>query len=103
MEGVAGIEHYGECLPSHRSAYARGRRLMTDEVLASIDALRSEGIERITVGDWHMVGTDAERERLPDGEKGSRGRSMRRRVGSLIATPSIRAKERSWLGSARRG
>jgi D-aminopeptidase len=67
MEGVAGIEHYGECLPSHRSAYARGRRLMTDEVLASIDALRSHGVERITVGDWHMVGTNVERERLPDG------------------------------------
>ena len=34
MEGIAGIEDYGECLPSHPAAYARGRRLMTDEVAA---------------------------------------------------------------------
>jgi D-aminopeptidase len=30
MEGVAGIEHHGDCLPSHRRRYARGRRLLTD-------------------------------------------------------------------------
>jgi D-amino peptidase len=67
MEGIAGIEDYRECLPSHPSAYARGRRLMTDEVLAVVGALREGGVERITVGDWHMVGTNIERERMPAG------------------------------------
>ena len=67
MEGIAGIEDYGDCLPSHPSAYARGRRLMTDEVLAAIEALRAAGAERISVGDWHMVGTNIERDRMPAG------------------------------------
>ncbi|HET6998204.1 MAG TPA: M55 family metallopeptidase [Solirubrobacterales bacterium] len=67
MEGVAGIEDYGECLPSHPAAYARGRALMTDEVLVAVEALRAGGAERISVGDWHMVGTNIERERMPDG------------------------------------
>jgi D-amino peptidase len=67
MEGVAGIEDCGECLPSHPAAYARGRKLMTDEVLAAIGALRDGGVERISVGDWHMVGTNIERERMPGG------------------------------------
>lgn len=67
MEGIAGIEDYGDCLPSHPSAYARGRRLMTDEVLAAVEALRAAGAERISVGDWHMVGTNIERERMPAG------------------------------------
>jgi D-aminopeptidase len=65
MEGVAGIEVYGDCLPSHPRAYARGRRLLTDEVLVAIEALRAGGAERISVGDWHMVGTNIERERMP--------------------------------------
>jgi D-aminopeptidase len=67
MEGIAGIESYGDCLPSHPAAYARGRRLMTDEVLVAIEALRAGGGERISVGDWHMVGTNVERERMPAG------------------------------------
>jgi D-amino peptidase len=67
MEGIAGIEDYGECLPSHPRAYARGRRLMTDEVLVAVEALRAGGAERISVGDWHMVGTNVERERMPAG------------------------------------
>lgn len=67
MEGVAGIDDYGDCLPSHPTAYTRGRRLMTDEVLVAIEALRDAGAERISVGDWHMVGTNIERERMPDG------------------------------------
>lgn len=67
MEGIAGIEASGDCLPSHPSAYARGRRQMTDEVLVAIEALRAGGVERISVGDWHMVGTNIERERMPDG------------------------------------
>src|SRR5262245_33848261 len=67
MEGIAGIEDYRDCLPSHPSAYARGRRLMTDEVLAVVAALREGGAERIGVGDWHMVGTNIERERMPAG------------------------------------
>jgi D-amino peptidase len=67
MEGIAGIEDYGECLPSHPAAYARGRRLMTDEVLAVVGALRAGGVENVSVGDWHMVGTNIERERMPDG------------------------------------
>lgn len=67
MEGVAGIEDYGDCLPSHPSAYARGRRQLTDEVLVAIEALREGGAERISVGDWHMVGTNVERERMPAG------------------------------------
>ncbi len=65
MEGVAGIEDYGDCLPSHPRAYARGRRLLTDEALVAIEALRAGGAERISVGDWHMVGTNIERERMP--------------------------------------
>ena len=67
MEGIAGIEDYGECLPSHPAAYARGRRLMTDEVLAAVEALRAAGVEDVSVGDWHMVGTNIERERMPEG------------------------------------
>jgi D-amino peptidase len=67
MEGIAGIEDYGECLPSHPAAYARGRRLMTDEVLAAVEALRAAGVEDVSVGDWHMVGTNVERERMPEG------------------------------------
>ena len=67
MEGIAGIEDYGDCLPSHPAAYARGRRLMTDEVLVAVEALRANGVERISVGDWHMVGTNIERERMPAG------------------------------------
>lgn len=67
MEGIAGIDDYGDCLPSHPTAYARGRRLMTNEVLIAIEALRDAGAERISVGDWHMVGTNIERERMPDG------------------------------------
>jgi D-aminopeptidase len=67
MEGVAGIDDYGDCLPSHPTAYARGRRLMTDEVLIAIEALSDAGAERISVGDWHMVGTNIERERMPEG------------------------------------
>lgn len=67
MEGIAGIEDCGDCLPSHPAAYARGRRLMTDEVLVAIEALRAAGAERISVGDWHMVGTNIERERMPAG------------------------------------
>jgi D-amino peptidase len=67
MEGIAGIEDYGDCLPSHPAAYARGRKLMTDEVLAVVEALRAGGAGRISVGDWHMVGTNVERGRMPDG------------------------------------
>jgi D-aminopeptidase len=67
MEGVAGIEDYRDCLPSHPAAHARGRRQMTDEVLVAIEALRAGGAGRISVGDWHMVGTNVERERLPAG------------------------------------
>ncbi|TMK57365.1 MAG: hypothetical protein E6G51_06255 [Actinobacteria bacterium] len=65
MEGIAGIESYRDCLPSHPAAYRRGRRQMTDEVLVAIEALRAAGAERISVGDWHMVGTNVERERMP--------------------------------------
>lgn len=67
MEGITGIEACGDCLPSHPAAYARGRRLMTDEVLVAIEALRKAGAGRISVGDWHMVGTNIERERMPAG------------------------------------
>ena len=67
MEGVVGIEDYGACLPSHPAAYAEGRRLMTEEVLVAIEALRAGGAGRIAVGDWHMVGTNVLRERMPDG------------------------------------
>jgi D-amino peptidase len=67
MEGIAGIEDHRECLPSHPGAYSRGRRLMTDEVLAVVAALREGGVEQIGVGDWHMVGTNLERERMPSG------------------------------------
>ncbi|HEX7245124.1 MAG TPA: M55 family metallopeptidase [Solirubrobacterales bacterium] len=67
MEGIAGIERSGECLPAYPSAYARGRRLMTDEILVAVEALRKGGVERIAVGDWHMVGTNVERERMPAG------------------------------------
>jgi D-aminopeptidase len=67
MEGIAGIDDCGDCLPSHPEAYARGRRLMTDEVLTAIEALRRGGVEQISVGDWHMVGTNIERDRMPAG------------------------------------
>jgi D-amino peptidase len=67
MEGIAGIDDYGDCLPSHPAAYAHGRALMTDEVLAVIAALRDAGAEWISVGDWHMVGTNIERRRIPAG------------------------------------
>ncbi len=67
MEGVAGIEDYGACLPSHPAAYAEGRALMTEEVLGAVEALRAGGAGRISVGDWHMVGTNIERQRMPAG------------------------------------
>ena len=67
MEGITGIDDCGDCLPSHPAAYARGRRLMTDEVLVAVEALREAGAGRISVGDWHMVGTNIERERMPAG------------------------------------
>jgi len=67
MEGIAGIDDSGDCLPSHPGAYARGRQLMTDEVLTVVGALRDGGAERISVGDWHMVGTNIERDRMPGG------------------------------------
>lgn len=67
MEGITGIDACGDCLPSHPTAYARGRRLMTDEVLVAVEALRAAGAGRISVGDWHMVGTNIERERMPAG------------------------------------
>jgi D-aminopeptidase len=67
MEGIAGIEDCGECLPAHAAAYARGRELMTGEALAAVAALRAGGVERIAVGDWHMVGTNIERERMAAG------------------------------------
>ena len=67
MEGIAGIDDCGDCLPSHRAAYARGRRLLTEEVLVAVEALRASGAGRISVGDWHMVGTNIERERMPAG------------------------------------
>jgi len=67
MEGVAGIEHCGDCLPSHPRRYARGRRLLTDEVLVAVEALRAGGAGTISVGDWHMVGTNVERGRMPAG------------------------------------
>jgi D-aminopeptidase len=67
MEGVAGIDDCGACLPSHPAMYAEGRVRMTDEVLVAIEALREAGAGRISVGDWHMVGTNVERERMPAG------------------------------------
>lgn len=51
VEGIAGIEDYGECLPSH----------------PVVESLRAGGVEQISVGDWHMVGTNIERERMPAG------------------------------------
>jgi len=67
MEGITGIDDCGDCLPSHPTAYARGRALMTDEVLVAVEALRKGGAGRISVGDWHMVGTNVERDRMPAG------------------------------------
>ncbi len=42
MEGVAGIKDYGACLPSHPSAYAEGRRLMTELALAEAEPSMSK-------------------------------------------------------------
>ncbi len=36
-------------------------------MLAAIEALRGGGVENISVGDWHMVGTNVERDRIPNG------------------------------------
>jgi D-aminopeptidase len=66
MEGIGGIDDYRDCLPSHPAAYARGCGLMTEEALVAVEAVRAAGgAGRISVGDWHMVGTNVERDRLP--------------------------------------
>ena len=67
MEGIAGIEDYRDCLPSHPAAYARGPEADDRRGAGGGEALRDGGAERITVGDWHMVGTNIERERMPAG------------------------------------
>lgn len=67
MEGIAGIDDYRDCLPSHPAAYTRGCELMTEEVLVAFEALRRGGVDRISVGDWHMVGTNVLRDRMPAG------------------------------------
>ncbi len=42
---------------------------MTDEALVAIEAIRGAGGSgRIAVGDWHMVGTNIERDRVPGAE-----------------------------------
>ena len=68
MEGIGGIDDYRDCLPSHPAAYARGCRLMTDEALVAVEALREAGAGRVSVGDWHMVGTNIERGRVAGAE-----------------------------------
>jgi D-aminopeptidase len=69
MEGICCIDDYRDCLPSHPGAYGVGCRLMTDEALVAIEALRTTGVDgRISVGDWHMVGTNIERARLAGAE-----------------------------------
>jgi D-aminopeptidase len=68
MEGIGGIDDYRDCLPSHPTAYARGCGLMTDEAIIAIEAIRASGGGRISVGDWHMVGTNIERDRVPGAE-----------------------------------
>ena len=50
---------------------------MTDEVLVAVEALRAAGVERISVGDWHMVGTNIERERMPEGSRCGRSPTWR--------------------------
>lgn len=65
MEGITGIDDFRVCSPPHWAAYNVGCELMTDEVLVAVAALRDAGIDDVVVGDWHMVGANIRRDRLP--------------------------------------
>lgn len=65
MEGITGIDDFRVCSPTHWMAYNVGCELMTDEVLVAVAALRDAGVDDVVVGDWHMVGANIRRDRLP--------------------------------------
>ena len=88
MEGIAGIEDYGECLPSHPAAYARGRRLMTDEVLAVVEVLRAGGPSgsRSATGTWSVRTSNASA--CPTGRRGPANRRSRPERGRALLCQS---------------
>jgi len=53
MEGCATLVHSNEVRPSADAAYARSRRIMTDEVNAVLAGARAAGVERAVVNDSH--------------------------------------------------
>lgn len=65
MEGITGIDDFRVCSPTHWTSYNVGCELMTDEVLVAVAALRDAGVDDVVVGDWHMVGANIRRDRLP--------------------------------------
>jgi D-aminopeptidase len=91
MEGIAGIESSGDCLPSHPSAYARGDGQSLNEVQVYAQGLAAEGIPVLLAsGDRWML------EELGEGELGSaklvaskegqeRGRASSREVNAVRA------------------
>src|SRR5438128_1437067 len=103
MEGIAGIDACGDCLPSHPAAYARGRRLMTDEVLVAIEALRTAGAGRISVGDWHMVGTKVGegRARAHSRELAAVHAELAEAIGAACASPPQPPPARSYPAELR--
>lgn len=105
MEGVAGIDGYGDCLPSHPAAYAEGRAPMAAEVLAAegfrcLRPAATAGSAIATTFRSSQVSREYRQMAKLFPAEGSRLRSLHRRAGGLLATPVMRSKERRWLAAS---
>lgn len=66
MEGIAGIVHPSQIMKGE-PMYEEGRRLLTDEVNAVVEALQDAGATQIVVRDIHATGINFIPERLHPG------------------------------------